>query len=113
MAPIRAGTWHLVGDGEQMTLEATVRFDIIWRSGAGDVVLATATNTFVPHPPGPGQFDAIRYEADLAGAAAPAAPGDKLVLKFTTTAAAPGGYYIPNGDGALVKGQTVNLTLPP
>lgn len=113
MAPIPAGTYHLVGDGEQMTKQATVRFDILWRSAAGDVVLATATNVFVPHPVGPGQFDAIRYEADLTGAAAPAAPGDKLVLKFTTTAAESGGYYIPNGDGALVNGRTVNLTLPP
>lgn len=112
MAPIPAGTWHLVGDGEQMTKQATVRFDVIWRSGGGDVVLATATNTFVPHPAGPGQFDAIQYETDLAAAAAPAAAGDKLVLRFTTTDAEAGGYYIPNGDGALVNGRTVNLTLP-
>jgi hypothetical protein len=96
-----------------MTRRATVRFDILWRAaGAADVVLLTATHTFEPHPPGPGQFDAIRYEADLEGLAAPAAPGDLLVLRFTTVSADPGGYYIPNGDGALVNGQTVNLTLP-
>lgn len=90
-----------------MDLQATVRFDIIWRSGPRDVVLATSTHTFVPTG-----GNAILYEADLAGIAAPAAPGDQLVLKFTTTAGEPGAYYIPNGDGALVGGRTVNLTLP-
>ena len=95
-----------------MDLQATVRFDILWRSAGRDVVLATTTHTFEPHPPGPGQSDAILYETDLAGIAAPAGPGDQLVLKFTTTSGAPGAYYIPNGDGALVNGRTVNLTLP-
>lgn len=92
-----------------MTKSATVRFDLIWRGDGGDLVLATATHTFVPVA---GSFNAIRYEADLEGIAAPAAPGDRLVLRFTTTAADAGGYYIPNGDGALVNGQTVNVTLP-
>jgi hypothetical protein len=95
-----------------MRYAATVRFDLIWRGAAGDNVIATVTHDFVPHPAGPGQFDAILYETDLAGAAAPAGPGDLLVLRFTTVAGPTGAYYIPNGDGALVNGRTVNLTLP-
>jgi hypothetical protein len=96
-----------------MRLAVTVRFDVIWRRpGGGDAVLATTTHDFAPNPPGPAQFDAIRFDADLDGAAVAASAGDLLVLRFTTTSGAAGAYYIPNGDGALVNGRTVNLTLP-
>jgi hypothetical protein len=112
-APIPAGTWHLVGDGEQMTQSVTVRFDIIWRRATGgDVVVATTTHAFEPHPPGPNQFDAILFETDLPGIAGPATPGDSLVLVFTTLTGDAGAFYIPNGDSALVNGRIVNLTLP-
>ncbi len=94
-----------------MRRAATVRFDIIWRvPPATETVLATVTHEFLPHATGSG--DAILFETDLEGLAAPASPGDQLVLRFTTIAAAAGGFYIPNGDGALVRGRTVNLKLP-
>jgi hypothetical protein len=96
-----------------MTKAVTVRFDILWRrGGGGDVVLATTTHAFEPHPAGPNQFDAILFETDLAGIAGPASPGDSLVLAFTTLSGDTGAYYIPNGDGAFVNGRIVNLTLP-
>jgi hypothetical protein len=107
-APIPAGTWHLIGDGESISGPVTERFDILWRSGAGDTMLATATNAFAPLP-SPHQFDAVPFETDVTGTAAAAAPGDKLVLRFTTVA---GGFYTPNGDGALVNGRYPSLTLP-
>jgi hypothetical protein len=95
-----------------MDTTTTVRFDLIWRREAGgDTVVGTVTHTFVPNPP-PNANDAIRYETDLAVAAVPASPGDRIVLRFTTTGGDPGAYYIPNGDGTAVNGQTVNLTLP-
>jgi len=110
VAPIGAGTWHLVGDGEDITKAVDVRFDIVWRATRGsDTVLATASHHFDPPAAGPGQFDAVEYETDVAGIAAPAVPGDQLVLRFTVTA---GSGYIPNGDGALVNGRIPNLTLP-
>ena len=69
-----------------MRLAVTVRFDVIWRRpGGGDAVLATTTHDFAPNPPGPAQFDAIRFDADLDGAAVAASAGDLLVLRFTTT----------------------------
>jgi hypothetical protein len=93
-----------------MRFAARVRFDIVWRGTGGDTVLATVTHDFEPH--GDGSLNAILFETDLQGIAAPAVPGDQLVLRFTTVSGPTGAYYIPNGDGALVNGRTVNLTLP-
>jgi hypothetical protein len=105
--------WHLIGDGEDMNKTVTVRFDIIWKLFEGpEVVLATTTHEFVRNPP-PKQDDAILFETDLPGIGAPAAPGDQLILRFTTlSGAAADAYYIPNGDGSAVNGRTVNITLP-
>jgi hypothetical protein len=111
-AAIPAGTWHLVGDGEGIVQSVDVRFDIVWRHGGSDAVLATVTHSFAPNPAGPGQFDAVGFEADLPGMVAAAAPGDPLILRFTTVGGAPGAYYIPNGDGAFAKGRDPNLSLP-
>ena len=108
--PIAAGTWHLVGDGEDMVKTVDVRFDIIWRTAAKvDTVLATTTHTFVQKA---GSYDAIMFDADLPGIAAAATPGDLLVLRFNTIGGVSGAYYIPNGDGPLAKGRDPNLTLP-
>lgn len=96
-----------------MTKSVAVRFDIIWRTAAKtDTVLATVTHTFDANPPGPGQLNAVKFETDLTGIAAPATPGELLVLKFNTVGGSTGAFYIPNGDGALVKGRIPNLTLP-
>jgi hypothetical protein len=87
----------------------TVRFDIEWRPATGGkTVIATTTNTFLQLA-SPHQFDAVPFETDVTGIAVPAAPGDKLVLVFTTVS---GAHYTPNGDGDLVNGRIPNLTLP-
>ena len=87
----------------------TVRFDVLWQTGSGaSTVLATTTHTFNP-PGGSNPYHAAAFETDLLGVAAPAAPGDVLILRFTTTG---GASYTPNGDGALASGRDPNLTLP-
>jgi hypothetical protein len=91
----------------------TVRFDVIWRDAASkDTVLATATHIFQERPAGPAHDDAVAYETDLTGIAAPARPGDKLILKFSVVAGDPDGNYTPNGDGPTANGRYPNLTLP-
>ena len=108
VAPIAAGAWHLVGDGEDISSTVAVRFDIIWRAqGGGDTVLASTMHTFGP-PIVPG--NASPFATDLTGIAAPAARGDRLVLRFSTVS---GATYTPNGDGTAVHGTDPNLTLPP
>lgn len=108
VAPIPAGSWHLVGDGEDITATVAVRFDIIWRpNGGAEVVIASVTHTFGPPIVA---FNASPFATDLTGIAAPAAPGDQLVLRFTTVS---GATYTPNGDGTAVHGTDPNLTLPP
>jgi hypothetical protein len=113
-APLPLGSWHLVGDGEDITESVDVQFDIVWRTSGGvETVLATTTHTFDPRPSGPNQYDAVLFETDLTGLAAPAAPGDSLVLRFTTIGGSPSAFYVPNGDGSLANGRDPNLTLPP
>lgn len=108
VAPIPAGTWHLVGDGEGITTHVNVRFDIIWRSGATSTTVASVTHTFDPTAGG-----TVPFATDLAGAAVgPLSAGDQLILRFTTTGGDAGASYTPNGDGALVGGAVPNLTLP-
>lgn len=111
--PIAAGTWHLIGDGENLTQPVTVRFDILWRVlPKTDTILASVAHSFVPHPAGANQYDAVEFDADLPGIAAPAKAGDELVLRFTVTGGAGGALYIPNGDGSDTNGRIPKLTLP-
>lgn len=108
--PIAAGSWHIVGDAEDCLRSVTVRFDIIWRHGGEDTVVASVTNTFTPQQPNP--YVAAPFDGDAAGIAAPAAAGDELVLRFTVTGGDDGGFYVPNGDGSAAQGRVPNLTLP-
>jgi hypothetical protein len=90
-----------------------VRFDIIWKDAADkETVLATAMHTFTERPPGPSQYDAIAFETDLTGLAAPATPGDLLILRFTVVSGDPGSNYTPNGDGPAAKGRYPSIILP-
>jgi hypothetical protein len=105
--------WHLVGDGYLIRGRVDVRFDLIWRKPPKvDTVVATAMHTFAELPAGAGHDDAVPFETDVAGAAAPARPGDLLVLKFSVTGGPADGNYTPNGDGPQAKGRYPNLTLP-
>lgn len=90
-----------------------MRYEILWRvTGRPDTVLASTMHTFNERPAGPNQQDAIPFEADLDAPAAPARPGDKLVLRFSVPTGDPDGNFTPNGDGPFAKGRYPNLTLP-
>ena len=110
--PIKAGSWHLVGDG--VVFQSTdITFDVLWRdAGNNDHPIVSFTHHFDPMPSG---FNAVLYEDDAAGVAAPAKSNDQLVLRMS---APPGGYpdgtmlWIPNGDGASTMGRDPSLTLP-
>jgi hypothetical protein len=110
--PIKAGSWHLVGDG--VVFESTdITFDVLWRDAAGtDHPIVSWTHHFDPMPSG---FDAVLYEDDAPGVAAPAKGNDQLVLRMSAPA---GGYpdgtmlWIPNGDAETTHGRDPSLTLP-
>jgi hypothetical protein len=110
--PVRAGTWHLVGDGIVFQ-SVDVQYDVLWRpsGGAPDTVLATWQMHFDP-PTGAGQFDAVPFEGDASAPVANAAPGDQLVLRFTASNSPAGPAFIPNGDGAQAMGRIPSLSLP-
>jgi hypothetical protein len=110
--PIKAGNWHLVGDG--VVFESTdVTFDVIWRDAGGtDHPIVSYTKHFDPQPSG---FNAVLYEDDALGPAVPAKGNDQLVLRMS----APAGTYpdgtmlwIPNGDAEKTMGRDPSLTLP-
>lgn len=85
---------------------------MLWRDAAGaDHPIASVTHHFDPQPSG---FDAVPFEADLAGAAARAKPNDRLVLRFSAagTQPPPAVLFIPNSDGAHTGGRIPSLTLP-
>ena len=109
--PIKAGSWHLIGDGVTF-YSVDITFDVLWRDAGGDHPIATWTHHFEPLV---SSFDAIQYEEDAPGVAAPAKGNDQLILRMT---AAPGQYsadktlWIPNGDGANTHGRDPSLTLP-
>jgi hypothetical protein len=113
VAPVSAGNWHLVADAI-IFQTCDVTFDLLWRSAMGDQTIASWSQHFDAPPTGPGQFDALPFEADASAPAVPAQPGDQLVWRFTvTSAAATGGAYIPNSHGAQANGRIPSVTLPP
>ncbi len=85
-----------------------VTFDVIWRGAGGERTIVTFTHHFDP----PDDFNAVPFEADAEGTAAPAVRGDTLILRMAASGATPGPSYIPNGDGALTQGRIPSLTLP-
>jgi hypothetical protein len=106
--PVSAGTWHLVGDGEVIA-SVDIRYDLIWRSGGTDVVLATFNHHFDPQPSG---FDAVAFEDQVAGPAANAHDGDQLVLRFTASNTSAPTAFVPNGDGPSSNGRIPFVDLP-
>jgi hypothetical protein len=110
--PIKAGNWHLVGDGVVFD-PIDITFDVIWREASGvDHPIVSFMRHFDPQPSG---FNAVLYEDNALGPAANAKANDQLILRMT---AAAGGYpdgqmlWIPNGDAEKTMGRYPNLTLP-
>lgn len=87
-----------------------MRFDVLRRAGGSDEIIVSFTHHFDPPAEG---FDAVRYEADAAGAAVDAAAGDLLVLRVTAVQSSGAGpAFIPNADGRITNGRIPSLTLP-
>jgi hypothetical protein len=111
--PIKAGNWHLVGDGIVFQ-PVDVTFDVLWRdSGNVDHPIVSFTHHFDPQPSG---FNAVEYEDNALGVAAKAKGNDQLILRMSAAAGTyPDGsmLWIPNGDGPNAQGRDPSLTLPP
>jgi hypothetical protein len=106
--PIKAGTWHLVGDGIVLN-PADVTFEVLWRDATGEHPIANWQHHFDPQPTG---YNATAFEGDAPGLAADAKPNDQLVLRFKATGTGTGILYIPNGDGTKAQGRIPTIVLP-
>ena len=103
-----------IGTPLPATTPVTVRFDILWRAlpAMSDTILTSVLHTFPAHAAGAEQYDAVEFETDLAGIAAPAKAGDELILRFTVTGGSSSAVYVANGDGSNSNGRIPSLTLP-
>lgn len=87
-----------------------VTFTILWRDAGGDHPIAQVTHHFDPQNSGP---LTMPFDADLDGMAAPAKPGNQLILRFSVAGKTPPKIlYVPNADGAEANGRIPSLTLP-
>jgi hypothetical protein len=76
-------------------MTADVQFDVVWRFEKTGFSMA------------------LPFEADAAGAAVPAFPGDLLVLRVTVVQSEKAGSaYVLNGDGKTAGGRIPSLRLP-
>jgi hypothetical protein len=105
---VPAGAYHCVLDAIVITA-ADVTFDLIWRRGQSDMVLATWDEHFDPTP---GSFDAQAYELDVDAPAISFGAGDRLVFRYTASAQTQLNAWIPNGDGTTANGRIPSFTLP-
>jgi hypothetical protein len=110
--PFKAGPWHLVGDGIVFD-HCDVVFDLIWRASDGDHAIGSATHHFDP-PTGGNKYDAVAFEADVAGVAVnPMINQDQLVLRFSTATISTQSFvFLPNSDGAKAHGRIPSLRYP-
>ncbi len=108
--PVKAGTWHLVGDGIVLSA-ADVTFDLLWKDSKGtEHPITSWMHHFDPMASG---YNAVQYEADAVAPAADAAANDTLVLRMSATGdPTVSMLWIPNGDGAKAQGRIPSLTLP-
>jgi hypothetical protein len=112
LGAIGAGTWHLVGDGLVLA-PVDMRFDVLLAAGGvPEQTVVSFSHHFDP-PTGAHVYDAVTFEADAAGAAVAARPGDLLVLRLTAVQSTTGGAaFIPNADGSHAAGRIPSLTVP-
>ena len=108
-ASVPAGAYHCIIDSI-IIRPVDVTFDLIWRRGDTDMVLATWDQHFDPLPGA--NFDAQPYERDVDASAIDFVAGDKLVFRYSATNTIQSDAFIPNGDGALANGRIPNFTLP-
>jgi hypothetical protein len=107
--PLGAGTWRLVADG--IVLQSVdVTFDIVWRSGGDDQVLASWQRHLDPLPGGEYRAQPFEESAEVEGQQA--AEGDQLILRFRGEGSDLPMAYIPNGDGELTGGRIPFIDLP-
>jgi hypothetical protein len=108
-ASVPAGAYHCIIDSI-IIRPVDVTFDLIWRRGDMDMVLATWDQHF--DPLSGANFDAQAYELDVDAPAIDFVPGDKLVFRYSGSNTIESEAYIPNGDGSLANGRIPNFTLP-
>ncbi len=100
--PIAAGNYHLIADG-LIVGTPQIRFDVLWRSQAGDQTIVSFTHQY---PSGA----AAPYEESKRGAAQPAQPGDLLVLMVTVLGPSMSSVFVPFSE-QLPTPTTRYLTL--
>jgi hypothetical protein len=108
-ASVPAGTYHVICDAI-IIRSIDVTFDLIWRRGATDTVLATWMQHFDPLPAG--VFDAQPYELDVDAPAIDHEDGDQFVFRYAGANSTAIMAFIPNGDGPITKGRIPNITFP-
>lgn len=108
-AGVAAGTYHVQCDSI-IIVAVDVTFDLVHRSKAGDVTLATWTQHFEPLPGG--VYEAQAYEIDQAAEAIELAGDDQLVFRYTGANTTSEQAFIPNGDGDRANGRIPAITLP-
>ncbi len=108
-ASVPAGAYHCIIDSI-IIRPVDVTFDLIWRRGDVDMVLATWDEHFEPLPNS--SFDAQPYERDVDAPAIDFMPGDELVFRYSAQNTTEFDAFIPNGDGTLSNGRIPNFTLP-
>ena len=108
-ASVPAGTYHCIIDSI-IIRPVDVTYDLIWRRGGTDMVLATWSEHWEPLPGA--NFDAQAYEKDVDAQAIDFEPGDQLVFRYSGMNTTSSEAYIPNGDGTSANGRIPNFTLP-
>jgi FtsP/CotA-like multicopper oxidase with cupredoxin domain len=108
-ADVPAGTYVVQCDAI-IIRPVDVTFDLIWRRGDSDTVLATWMEHFEPLPNG--QFKAQPYEVEQAAQAIDWQAGDQFIFRYSGANTTSMMAFIPNGDGPLADGRIPNIILP-
>ncbi|HEY4181630.1 MAG TPA: hypothetical protein VGM90_32525 [Kofleriaceae bacterium] len=93
-----------------ITASVDVTFDLVWRHGTDDTVVATAMKHFDPLPDG--AFSAQACDIAMPGTAIEWSDGDQLVFRYSGEGSTSANGYIANGDGKLTHGRIPNISLP-
>lgn len=109
-AGIPAGRYHCELDSIIIS-SVDVQYDLVWRSGATDTLLATFNKHWEPLPGN--DYDAQPFDIDVdVTTAIDFTEGDQFIFRYTGTNADRAMAYIPNGDGPRANGRFPNITVP-